>query len=134
MVLSRFRKFVGTCLMVAIIGPGALLLHAQEEVPPPPPPPDPVMPMEAPPAQVDVPEPNDQPPPDSSGGEAAAGRSKTVGHTGTNPTVTKNGAPSEKKGASAIPAGQELVNMDFYFSFSKFHIYIVLSNEPEAKS
>ncbi len=103
MALSRFRKLVGASLIAIIAGPGSRYLLAQDEMPPPPPEPAPA---------ADVPPPPDDVMP-SGGGEAPDSRAKPVASTTLSPKSSPKEAATDKKGAKAIPHGQELVNMDF---------------------
>jgi general secretion pathway protein D len=99
-------------LFIAALGlASSSRLFAQDEPPPPPPPPEeveaPEPPMEEPPPVVDEPPPPPEPytEPEPSTGSASGGTTAAPG------TATIKIQPG--KGASAVPAGQELVNIDF---------------------
>ena len=109
MALVSIKKFVGASLIFVFFGPGAMLLLGQDEMPPPPPPPEPAPPAESmPPPDVSEPSPEEAP-----GGDQSGGRAKAVSGKVVNPKASAKPTATDKKGASAVPAGQELVNMDF---------------------
>jgi general secretion pathway protein D len=109
MTMSRVKNLVSIGLVIAMTGIGSSFVMAQAELPPPPPPPPP---PGAPVAPVAEPAPSDESPPipdeAASSGPAPMAEAPSRG-----PKVSPKGPASDKKGATAIPAGQELVNMDF---------------------
>ena len=101
---------LGLLLVTALGLTSSSRLFAQEEAPPPPPPPEeieaPEPPMEEPPPAVEEP-----PPPPESFNDPSPSTGPSGGTTAAPGTATIKIQPG--KGASAVPAGQELVNIDF---------------------